>query len=79
MNDQKTNKPKLSHPVLTHVLAGIVGFIGITIFIAGVFAIPIFYECRIAETAACMYEPQISPAKALAEAKTMAKIEKAAK
>lgn len=28
MNDQKTNKPKLSHPVLTHVLAGIVGFVG---------------------------------------------------
>ena len=79
MNDQKTNKPKLSHPVLTHVVAGIIGFFAISVFIAGLAFIPIFYECRIAESAACMYEPQISPAKALAEAKTMAKIEKAAK
>lgn len=50
---------------LTYILAGVLGFVSITIAIAGVTFIPIFYECRIAETAACMYERNLPPEAAL--------------
>jgi hypothetical protein len=56
-------------PLATHILAAVVGFVTISILIAGVAFIPIFYQCRIAETAACMFEPQVAPIEAFAKAK----------
>jgi hypothetical protein len=55
-------------PLATHILAAVVGFVTISILIAGVAFIPIFYQCRIAETASCFYEPLLPPAEAFAKA-----------
>lgn len=45
----------------------------VTIFIFGVAAIPVFYRCRIAETASCMYEPNFAPEVALSASSAIGK------